>query len=84
MASRFFRICRMRVHKLLRRLARSTGTSHAIAMGAGIGMFVAMTPTMGFQMIIAAVIATLFRANRVTAILPVWISKHDGFDGERT
>lgn len=60
--------------RTFRRIARSSGSAHSIALGAGIGFFVGMTPTMGIQMLIAAGIATLFRANRITAILPVWVT----------
>lgn len=47
---------------------------HAIALGVAIGMIVGFSPTVGLQMIIAATIATLCGANRLTAIIPVWIT----------
>ena len=45
-----------------------------MALGAAIGVFVAFTPTVGFQMLIAAALATIFRASRLAAIVPVWIT----------
>lgn len=47
---------------------------HDIALGASIGVFVAFTPTFGFQMLIAAAIATLLRTSRPAAMIPVWIT----------
>ena len=63
---------------MLRKWARSIlharGTPEAVALGVAIGVFVAMTPTMGVQMIIAAFIATLVGASRVPAMVMVYIS----------
>lgn len=58
----------------IKKVARSSSSSHSIALGAAIGFFIGMEPIMGIQMIVAAAIATLVKANRVAAILPVWIS----------
>ena len=52
----------------------NSGTEHQIAFGVAIGLVVGFTPTMGFQMVMAAFIATLLRANRVTAIISLWIT----------
>lgn len=46
----------------------------AIALGAAIGIFVAFSPAVGFHMILAAALATLFRANPVPAAAMAWIS----------
>ncbi len=46
----------------------------ATAFGFAIGLGVAFTPTIGFQIIIACLLATFFRASRAAAILPVWIT----------
>lgn len=63
---------------LLARVCRSIVALHGrpeqIALGAAIGVFVALTPTVGFQMILAAVIATWCRASRPAAVIPVWIT----------
>jgi len=55
-------------------LLEHQGSPHAVAMGFAIGVFVAFTPTVGFQMIIGATIAHFFRANRVIAAALAWIT----------
>jgi len=66
------------IKNLLRRAVHSIVTLHgspeAIAMGTAIGVFVAFTPTVGFQMLIGALIATAVGANRPAAIVPAWIT----------
>lgn len=53
-------------------------SSHRIALGAAIGMFIAMTPTVGIQMVIVLTLALLtrrwFRFNKVAALLAVYVS----------
>lgn len=49
-------------------------TPHSIALGVALGMFVALTPTVGLQMLIILVIGTLIKANRIIGVLLVWIS----------
>lgn len=55
-------------------LLKLRGSPHAIALGAAIGVFVAFTPTIGFQMVIALFVATALGANRAAAVAPVWIT----------
>ena len=38
------------------------------------GTFIAFTPTVGVQLILAFVIATFFNMNRPAAMIPVWIT----------
>lgn len=59
---------------MLRHLLSLHGSPEAVALGTAIGVFIAFTPTMGFQMLLALAVATLVGANRVAAIPPVWIS----------
>ncbi len=63
---------------VLRTILMLDDTPHRIALGAAIGMFVAMTPTVGLQMIlvllIAAVTSPLFDFNRVAALVMVYVS----------
>ncbi len=47
---------------------------HRLALGAAIGMFVAFSPTVGFQMMIVVFLAWLLRANKVIGLPIVWIS----------
>lgn len=49
-------------------------TPHRIALGMAIGIFVAWTPTVGFQMLGAVPIACLLRANRVASLIGVYLS----------
>jgi hypothetical protein len=49
-------------------------TPHRIALGVAIGMFVAWTPTLPFQMILAVFLATILRANKAVPVPLVWIS----------
>ena len=60
--------------RMLRSLVSRHSSNEAIALGAAIGVFVAFTPTGGFQMAIAAFLATLFRANRAASLLGPWIT----------
>jgi len=46
----------------------------AIAFGASIGTFIAFTPTLGVQTLLAIFGATLFGVSRPAAVIPVWIS----------
>lgn len=49
-------------------------SSHRIALGVAIAFFVAWTPTIGFQMIIAVALASLLGGNRAVTIPIVWIT----------
>ena len=49
-------------------------TPHRIALGVAIGIFVAWTPTMGLQMVLAVAMAFLLKANKLVGIPFVWIS----------
>ena len=47
---------------------------HRIALGLAIGVFVAMTPTIGIQMVIAVFLCWLLRANKLLGVAVVWLS----------
>lgn len=64
----------IRARPVLRWVVKLRSSPRAIAGGLGVGMFVAFTPTVGVQLIIAVVIATLFNVNRPAALIPVWIT----------
>jgi uncharacterized protein (DUF2062 family) len=49
-------------------------TPEAIARGVALGVLIAMTPTVGIQMVIVLVINTIFRASRAAGIIMVYIS----------
>lgn len=69
-----FRRWRIVLRRIVRRIVFSRSSANSIAWGVALGVFIGLTPTVGFQMIIAAFLATLFRVNRLAAIVPVWIS----------
>ncbi len=50
------------------------GSPYNLAMGFAVGIFVALTPTVGVQMIIAASIAHFLKANRVIAAALAWVT----------
>lgn len=56
------------------RLLKIRGTPREIGLGLALGLFVAMSPTMGFQMAIAIPIAALFKWNKLAAATAVWVT----------
>lgn len=50
------------------------GDPHNIALGFALGLFVGMTPTMGFQMAIAVFFAIPLKWNKLSAAAGVWIT----------
>jgi uncharacterized protein (DUF2062 family) len=60
--------------KLIRPIFTIHGTPHSIALGAALGVFISLTPTVGIQMLIAVVIGTFIKANRIIAALLCWLS----------
>lgn len=47
---------------------------HRIALGVALGFFVGATPTLGVQMGLYLLLATALGANRVSGLVPVWLS----------
>lgn len=64
----------MRLRPVLRWVLKLRSSPRAIAGGLGIGMFIAFTPTVGIQIFLAIIAATLCSVNRPAAIVPVWIT----------
>ena len=56
------------------RFVRLRGLPDEIAKGVALGIFVGMTPTFGFQMVIAIFFAYILRENRLAAVLGVWVT----------
>jgi hypothetical protein len=56
------------------RFIRLHGSEKQIAWGTALGFFVAMTPTMGFQMLIAVPIAAFFKISKVASAAGVWLT----------
>lgn len=49
-------------------------STHRIALGAAVGMFVALTPTIGLQMLIILLLLTFIPGNRVAGLPMAWIT----------
>jgi len=56
------------------RFVRLHGSPKQIAWGAALGLLVAMSPTMGFQMAVAIPLAAFFRISKVAAAVAVWVT----------
>jgi uncharacterized protein (DUF2062 family) len=56
------------------RILHVDDTPQRIARGVAVGVWIAFTPFLGLHMILALALAALFRANKVLAVLGVWIS----------
>ena len=63
-----------RLRLQIRRLLQLDDTPESIARGVALGIFIAMTPTVGVQMILVAIVHTLCRANRIAGFVMVYIS----------
>ena len=61
-------------HSIYQRFIKIHGTPREIALGFALGLFVATSPTMGFQIVIAVFLAAVFQWNKITAGLGVWIT----------
>ena len=55
------------------RLIRLRGQPHELALGMALGIFIGMTPTIPFHIIIAIALALAFKASKITAALGTWI-----------
>jgi uncharacterized protein (DUF2062 family) len=71
-----------------RRVWRLTGTPHVIALGVAAGVFMSFTPFLGFHIIVAMLIAWIFRGNLLAAVFgtmignpvtypPIWLATYD-------
>ncbi|MDJ0624143.1 MAG: DUF2062 domain-containing protein [Desulfocapsaceae bacterium] len=73
-ASRSLKWLFLRLRPLLRILKGFRGTPEAIAGGFSLGLFLALTPTVGVQIIIAIFLATFFKLSRPAALLSVMVT----------
>src|SRR5210317_2635894 len=64
----------LRLLPVLRWLIRLRGSPQAIAGGFSLGLFIALTPTIGLQIVLAFFLATALNVNRPAAVLAVWIT----------
>jgi hypothetical protein len=56
------------------KLMHINDSPHRIAMGVAIGLFIAWTPTVGFHIVLALALALLLRANKIAALVSIWIN----------
>ncbi|MCP3851520.1 MAG: DUF2062 domain-containing protein [Gammaproteobacteria bacterium] len=63
-----------KLRPVFRWIIRLRGAPKSIAGGVGLGTFLAFTPTMGVQVVLALFFATLLNLNRPAAVVPVWIT----------
>jgi uncharacterized protein (DUF2062 family) len=59
--------------EFLRQLKELRGKPHEISLGMAIGVFVGVTPTIPFHMVLAIALAALLRASKLAAALGVWV-----------
>lgn len=64
----------LRLRPLLRGLRKLRGTPEAIAGGFSVGLFLALTPTIGVQLIIAVFLATFFKLSRPATLVSVMVT----------
>jgi len=69
-----FKIIRQIERFIVYRILHVDDTPHRLALGIGLGIFIAWTPTIGVQMVLVLLLATICRANRPVGIPVVWIS----------
>lgn len=73
-APSWFQKQRSRFLAAYRRFLAIEGDPHNIALGFALGLFIGMTPTMGFQMAIAVFVAIPLKWNKLSAAAGVWIT----------
>lgn len=59
---------------MLRFILRQRGSPEAIARGMALGLIIAFSPTVGIQLIMALLLATMLNANRLAAVIPVFLT----------
>ena len=64
----------LRMRPVFRWFIRLHGSPQAIAGGFSVGVFIAFTPTIGIQLVLAFFLATVLNLNRPAAVLAVWIT----------
>ena len=69
-----YRRIREMLYRAYERFVKIRGNPREIALGFALGLFVGMTPFMGFHMAIAVFFAALFKWNKIAAAAGGWIS----------
>lgn len=63
-----------RLKSMIRFLIRSKRNPEALARGLGIGVFVGFLPSIGFQIVLALLLAGFFGGNRVAAAIGTFVT----------
>ena len=61
-------------NEFVRQLKELREKPHEISLGIAIGVFIGITPTIPFHMVLAVFLALLLRASKLAAILGVWVA----------
>ena len=64
----------IRIRQWLTCVKKFRGDPHFVALGMAIGVFVAATPSMPFQTVIAVALAFILRSSKAAAAIGVWLS----------
>jgi hypothetical protein len=59
---------------LVLKFMRLRGTPEEVAKGLALGIFIGLTPTFGFQMLLAVFLAVILNENKFAAVLGVWVT----------
>ena len=62
------------IDRFVKKVKELHGDPHYIALGMGLGVFIAITPTIPFHTILVLILAFAFKASKAAAILGVWVS----------
>jgi len=63
-----------RIGHVYERFVKIRGNPHEISLGAALGLFVGMTPFLGFHIIVAVFLAALFKWNKIAAGIGAWVT----------
>jgi uncharacterized protein (DUF2062 family) len=64
----------MKIPNWMERVLQLHDTPESVARGVAVGTFVAITPTVGIHMVLAASIAYVLGVNRLAAVAAVWLT----------
>ncbi|MGL1932352.1 MAG: DUF2062 domain-containing protein [Desulfotalea sp.] len=64
----------LKLRPAIRWVMKLRSSPKAISGGFALGTFIAFTPTLGVQVILAIFFATLLNVNRPASIVPVWVT----------
>ncbi|MCA9321221.1 MAG: DUF2062 domain-containing protein [Planctomycetes bacterium] len=60
--------------RVIKPILTANDSPRGLALGFAMGLWVALTPTVGLQITIVVILGTLLRANRIVAVAMTWVS----------